>query len=235
MNQVYDQMKCIWMGSAGVEYKLCDRAFDCENCQFDKVIRNMLGSHGEEGMRGFNLVQTCAEKIKSEKFDNNLIWFRNHLVGKRMFGNTSSIGFSPLIRYLIDEATTVTYDTKKDAYQRGETLFTIKGDWGETPVPSPVNMSVCNFFVTDQSVLRAGNQWIALVVFDSQDETECVMDAKEFITQRDTLSDYLLSFDYQNLPVGETMHDGANPVKSLHTITGITNFRRLLAMLLEGK
>jgi len=31
--------KCIWMECGYVEYKLCDRDFDCENCPFDKAIK----------------------------------------------------------------------------------------------------------------------------------------------------------------------------------------------------
>ncbi len=32
-------LKCIWMECGYVEYKLCDRNYDCENCPFDKAIK----------------------------------------------------------------------------------------------------------------------------------------------------------------------------------------------------
>ena len=35
-----NDLKCIWMTSQQVAYKLCDKEFDCENCEFDKIFRN---------------------------------------------------------------------------------------------------------------------------------------------------------------------------------------------------
>lgn len=37
-NNIYENIKCIWMASDVVSYKLCDKEFDCENCQFNKVM-----------------------------------------------------------------------------------------------------------------------------------------------------------------------------------------------------
>jgi glycine cleavage system H lipoate-binding protein len=38
-------MKCIWMTAGVVQYKLCDYQYDCENCGFDRAIRQRFPVH----------------------------------------------------------------------------------------------------------------------------------------------------------------------------------------------
>jgi glycine cleavage system H lipoate-binding protein len=49
-------LKCVWMVSGTISYKLCDREFDCESCPFDQAIRETtpFGKHQE----GYELVKT---------------------------------------------------------------------------------------------------------------------------------------------------------------------------------
>ena len=35
-----DELPCIWMEAGIVDYKLCDRKFDCENCPFDAIMKS---------------------------------------------------------------------------------------------------------------------------------------------------------------------------------------------------
>jgi len=46
-----NEMPCLWMQAGLIDFKLCDRNYDCENCPFDAVMRNK-GRDGEEGGRG---------------------------------------------------------------------------------------------------------------------------------------------------------------------------------------
>ena len=32
-------LKCVWMLAGNVDYKLCDREYDCDECPFDLAIR----------------------------------------------------------------------------------------------------------------------------------------------------------------------------------------------------
>ena len=47
MNKKYDEVKCIWADSGIIGYKLCDRNFDCENCDLDKVLRKTAEINSE--------------------------------------------------------------------------------------------------------------------------------------------------------------------------------------------
>jgi hypothetical protein len=32
-------LKCVWMQAGNVDYKLCDREYECDECPFDQAIR----------------------------------------------------------------------------------------------------------------------------------------------------------------------------------------------------
>lgn len=40
-----EPMKCIWMTAGVVQYKLCDYEYDCDNCGFDRAIRQRFPVH----------------------------------------------------------------------------------------------------------------------------------------------------------------------------------------------
>src|SRR4030067_3521666 len=35
-----NESPCIWMEAGIIDYKLCDKNFDCENCPFDTIIKS---------------------------------------------------------------------------------------------------------------------------------------------------------------------------------------------------
>ena len=63
-NTYYESMKCIWMASQVVEYKLCDNNFDCENCPFDKVMRNYLDVKKTKPTEITNIVDGISSSLK---------------------------------------------------------------------------------------------------------------------------------------------------------------------------
>lgn len=34
-------LKCVWMLAGNVDYKLCDREYECDECPFDHAIRGV--------------------------------------------------------------------------------------------------------------------------------------------------------------------------------------------------
>ena len=73
----YDMLKCIWMNSGVIDYKLCDHNFDCENCPFDKVIRNLCNKKETDFYETVNDANTIFNKLQSVKYDNNIIYLKN--------------------------------------------------------------------------------------------------------------------------------------------------------------
>jgi glycine cleavage system H lipoate-binding protein len=44
------EIYCVWMDAGLVDYKLCDRNYDCEQCPFDNVIRTRRGQSANAGV-----------------------------------------------------------------------------------------------------------------------------------------------------------------------------------------
>ena len=38
-----NENQCVWMKAGVVNYKICENAFDCTSCAFDKVISRKIG------------------------------------------------------------------------------------------------------------------------------------------------------------------------------------------------
>ena len=113
MNQQSDRTKgkelskCIWMKDGLVDYKLCDRIYDCENCLFDRIMRNdapcdcqfpTAGTAGDS----VKILERTVENIKAERFNKDLIYLNNNLVLKHFFTNTFYLGISPLVFNILD-------------------------------------------------------------------------------------------------------------------------------------
>jgi glycine cleavage system H lipoate-binding protein len=55
--------ECIWMKAGVVSFRLCDNAYDCNSCPFDKGMRKALSSRGNEGEKG----TSWAKLLKNQK------------------------------------------------------------------------------------------------------------------------------------------------------------------------
>ena len=99
--------KCIWMEADVVAYKLCDQNYDCERCTFDFVMRNTWKekTDSENVVLNFannSLIDNIIGKISRIFYDRKLIYLKNQLVLKHMFGSVYTIGISQLLSNLIE-------------------------------------------------------------------------------------------------------------------------------------
>ena len=101
-----EDLHCIWMASNHVAYKLCDKEFDCENCDFDKAIRNLSvqnNFNGNEESKHKDILIDTISKIENEFYDEKLIYLNNQLIIKKLFGPTYYLRLNPLLSPLFDD------------------------------------------------------------------------------------------------------------------------------------
>src|SRR5690606_40654503 len=78
-----DKIDCIWMSSKLVKYKLCDRNYDCEKCEFYKVMMNLSVKLQEaQGIKSsepleMDLLDKVIRRIENETFDEKIIYLKN--------------------------------------------------------------------------------------------------------------------------------------------------------------
>jgi len=121
--------KCIWMECGYVEYKLCDRDFDCENCPFDIAIKKE-----RDNSKIVNLKDTT--NFVSEKIiTSNHIWFYKE-------ADTYTFGLDHFVQKFFDHNCTLSFPIVGSKLFEGKTFLWIIGSFGAIGFHSPVTGTV---------------------------------------------------------------------------------------------
>jgi hypothetical protein len=224
-----NELKCIWMTSQQVAYKLCDREFDCENCEFDKVFRNRSNKVNklvsEKNTVADNLLERVVKRIEDESFDEQLIYLKNQLVIKKLFGNAYYLGINPLILYLVEEVNSIQEfpgnDIKKD-----RVIFTLIGNWGRKDFISPIN-----FLIIGKISISPGkfnnNKWHSVILFNENEIENIKLTKDHWILRKNKIIAYLKDQIKKPL-IGNSLMDGGEPVRFLYQYLGKKNYLNLL-------
>lgn len=121
--------KCIWMECGYVEYKLCDRKFDCEDCPFDKAIKAQID---KKDLINEKRIKQNVHKIKVTP---NHIWLIQD-------GNIFSIGFDDFVLKFFDAGCSIHFPIIGSKIFCGKTFLWIIGSFGAIGFHSPINGSV---------------------------------------------------------------------------------------------
>ena len=215
----YEMLKCIWMTSGVIDYKLCDNNFDCENCPFDKVIRN-LSNEKETQFNGMvDAANTIFNKLQSIKYDNNIIYLKNNLIAKEICANTFYIGINPILVSFLDNVNSMIVDECRKNISTGQQIIQINGDWGSVSISSPINFLIYNK-VGDPTDNRLKSQWFAIMGAVHQDVVGSRLHQKEWDRMRAKAIGAIAEIKTQVPKVGDTMMDGGTQIKFLHQLVG---------------
>ena len=215
----YEMLKCVWMTSGVIDYKLCDNDFDCENCPFDKVIRNLCNEK-ETLFNGIvNDANTIYNKLQSIKYDSNIIYLKNNLIVKEICANTFYIGLNPILVNLLDNVNSMMIDECRKNISVGEQIIQIKGDWGSVCISSPINLVIYNK-VGDTTDNSLKTEWFAIMGAVHQDVLSSKLHQKEWDKMHAKAIGAIAEIKTQLPIVGETMMDGGSQIKFLHQLIG---------------
>ncbi len=158
----YEMMKCIWMASGIIEYKLCDNQFDCENCSFDKVIGN-LSNEKEIQFNGItNVANIIFDKLQSIRYDDKIIYLKNNFIAKEICHDTFYLGINPIFVSFLDIVrSTMVYESGKNIFT-GQQIIQILGEWGSVSLSAPMNFLIYDK-VGDPTDNPFKSQWFAII------------------------------------------------------------------------
>ncbi|MGA2667316.1 MAG: hypothetical protein ABSF32_00200 [Ignavibacteria bacterium] len=229
----FDDLKCIWMSSNLVEYKLCDKDFDCENCEFDQVMRNQASIKQGEGQYdspNADFFKKIIQKLKNDvKYRRPPYYYlKNNLIVKNLFGNIFYIGINPAVLILIDCQNSVRFLTNGDRYvQRGVSFLKIQGEWGSVDIASPITFLFLNKSEFDSFDFLT-NEWFGLIEADREDILNASYSETEYeinlSNMEDTLHNYLTTYP----ETGVTIMDGGKNVRYLYEAIGKKNYSCLI-------
>lgn len=215
----YEMLKCIWMTSGVIDYKLCDNNFDCENCPFDKVIRNLSYEKETQLSVIVNDANTIFNKLQSIKYDNNIIYLKNNLIAKEICANTFYLGINPILVSFLDNVNSMMIDECRKNISVGQQIIKINGDWGSFSISSPINFLIYNI-VGDPTDNPLKTGWFAIMGSVHQDVLSSKLHQKEWDKLHSKAIGAIAEIKTQVPKVGDTMMDGGSQIKFLHQLVG---------------
>ena len=225
-----NEMKCIWMTSQQVAYKLCDKNFDCENCEFDKAFRNhsikMNEQELEQNLAATDLLENVIKRVEREVYDDKLIYIKNQLVIKKLFGNAYYLGINPVILYLIEQVNSIQEFPKNDI-KKDQVIFTLHGNWGKKEFISPIN-----FLIIGKISITPGkfnqNKWHSVILFNDYEVENIRLKEEDWTTEKNNILSYLKNQAKNKPGIGHSLMDGGEPVQYLYQYLGKKEFLNLL-------
>ena len=236
----FDNMKCIWMASNIISYKLCDCAFNCEGCLFDKAMRNMLTE--SDFAKSRNLQYEYSENLLDEKinsieqlcFNDKTVYLSNGLALGRIGDNTYYLGFNPILMYLLEGELKSKLSEDYKEVSDGDDFFELTGEWGSIQLNAPFNLIMVDKLSVFQNISSSAG-WFAIITVQKTivDENEISLNTLEEQKRKVLLS--LKSFKEKYSLIGGTMYDGGQKIGSLYKIIGADEYKKLINNFIQTK
>ncbi len=223
----YDQLKCIWMASQVVEYKLCDNHFDCENCQFDKVMRNLLEAKETQSSDISDIANIISDKLCSIKYDDKIIYLKNNLIAKEICPDTYYIGINPILSSFLDTMSSMTIYEQRKNIIAGQQVIEILGEWGTISLLAPMNFLMYDILY-NQTETPFRSQWIAIIGVNNQEIANGKLYPEEWNKMHEKATGIIDEIKSHVSPVGRTMMDGGTQIKFLHQLVGKKRYINIL-------
>lgn len=234
---IYDSLQCLWMSSGMVTYRLCDKKFNCENCLFDKVMRNQKIELKElstyEKPQG--IINDKLEALEELTFSPNYIYLKNNLILKNLFGNTYYMGISPLASTILDCTTGFNYCKDGVPVQTNFPILQFHGEWGSLKVAAPLNF-YCLGRLKQEINSENINDWFLLVEIYPSEIESSILTESEYIEEIHSTKEILSTvYGEFHQSVGVTMNDGGVFVQNLSHALDNRQYYKLLKALFSHK
>lgn len=220
----YDDIKCIWMICGSIDYKICDKNFECENCDFDKEMFSGLrikGNVQEEIENMFNLVQHTVS------FTHPNYHFKRGQMARNFLSNTYYLGLEPFIGKFIDKHSLLKYSTSNNFVKKGEPILNINNGWGEVTIQSPFSF---NFIekLDMKNIFSKDLHWFAIIEAERYEILGNSLNKKTYFEKLYEAKLYLMNLMKTTEEAGKTMYDGGVLLRNWSTILGKNTYKNLL-------
>jgi hypothetical protein len=225
-NPSLNDLKCIWMTSGLVAYKLCNFQFDCENCEFDRVFRKNAEVAVEKininGNEFPNPVNDLIDRVREEYYNEKLIYLKNQLVLKKIFGNVCYLGINPIILHLVDNSKSIEF-TAENFMKKDNIFMHIYGEWGKIEFISPIDCTIIEKFIIPSA--KPG-KWIAIITTDEADISQ--YNTESWNNEKIKCIEILKRKTGLTPAIGQTAMDGGEKIESVCQFLGKEEYLRLI-------
>ncbi|MGB8656905.1 MAG: glycine cleavage system protein H [Candidatus Zixiibacteriota bacterium] len=237
--------RCVWMTAGVISYKLCPFRYDCEQCEFDRVMRAQILPGGpkskvkmyvpKDGLKRESLYPSDLESeapfftFSLGEIDQKLHIHPSHLWARQENNHTWKIGVDKLLAYILPPPMKFELSKPDQEITQEETWGRLLTDVGAVSVAAPLSGRLVQ---TNPELDRYpeliqedpwGEGWLAEIDW-CQDKSELEKlyvgsSAAQFLKEEARHLRVLLKYRGVRVgPVGETLPDGGTDVKYLHQI-----------------
>jgi len=253
-------LKCIWMLAGVVNYKLCDRNFNCETCEFDRIMRGMLpyDKRNESSVNKYSNIKETENESVAQKLVNQYLftllsnckihldrcYHPSHFWFKSESDDTVQVGIDELLIKILQPVDRIILPEMGEVYRSGQLIAWIIRKGKTFPLHSPVEGKVIEInppFLLN-SIKQIINENCYLFKMQRKNIQE---DVKQMCGNLQSLKNYLEKVELvkiqlaesfrSNLPLnlGTTLADGGEVEKDLEKIIGQKDFQKLVTKLLK--
>ncbi len=227
MMSSFEGLQCIWMKSGLVDYKLCDKNFDCDNCYFHSVMRNKSAVSDESS---YSYVNDLLAKIHGTQMERGITYLHGGFAVKKLFNGTYFIGLSMLIIDLLKIESFAVMENDEKKYEEGTPFLLISGSWGTKVLNAPFRFTMLDLNAKN-APFKPGARWAAMIEVNDEDLEPHIMNDSEFRNQREEIHELIITETHTEHFAGATLHDGGTKVDSLEKLLGKEAFNRILRLL----
>ena len=245
-------LKCIWMMSGTVTFKLCDRDYDCENCAFDRAWLDAKEIHHEGGGKDSQRhpigleMRTYRTRTGSGEYVGNVFLHPSHVWARVEEHGKVRIGLDDFAQRLVGRIYSVRLPVAETRASNGNACWWIVHASGETKLPIPV-----------KGILERGNE--KLNVSPSMLNHDPYGEGWALYVRPDNLEDSLKGFYYgeqakawcemeysrlnqelaklthpSSVDLGTTLPDGGRPFENFIASLSTVQQRKIIALFLKG-
>ncbi|RPI19256.1 MAG: glycine cleavage system protein H [Acidobacteria bacterium] len=139
-----DFEQCVWMTAGVVDYKLCDRHFECDDCPLDVGIRkaaegrHRTGASGPTGAKDRGVMEELTRKVEGYVLPNGLFYHGRHAWMRIEEGGRVRVGLDDFGQRLVGRIYSVGLPEAGRRVGPGQPVWRIIHRAGETELCAPV-------------------------------------------------------------------------------------------------
>jgi hypothetical protein len=229
------KVECIWMDAGVIRYKLCNMNYDCENCIFDKVMRNdnfeSIRFHYEHTPFGErDLFEQKISAVKDARLPKGNIYLKHNIMVKKLLGKTYYLGLTPLAYTLLENAAGFNYCRDNMLVKTNDPLVQFIGDWGSMKILSPFNFYCLGRLKQELSEVTS-KEWFSLVELEHDELVKSQISEDQYLSNCTAIETIFNRFKAEFPDVGTTLNDGGEKLRYIHQIIGNKRYHTVIEKL----
>ena len=244
------EVKCIWMSSGVVDFKLCDKCYDCDNCEYYKIVRESKVTIHEDK---FDNISFSEYKDKLLSFlqqyyiEEGYYYYQNHTWIKLFDWNKASIGLDPLISRLLPKNVKIILAVQGSYIKQGQPCCWLNTFDSTFTIKSPLSGYVkeinedlfCSPELISQSPYDKG--WLFTInPIEYEQDKKHLMDFESMsnVCLKDTTrieKKFSEVVESHKMEIGTTLMDGGEVVTNLVDLVGRKRYIQIIKALFRPK